>query len=195
MLTSSRTAILALVVGTGTFFFLKSNQEHKGVRSSRLLFYFFGLTVLSTLAVLALLRQGNTFNGRVGIWKNGIEAFKDSPIFGVGLANQGVENSYISELLQTGVIGILFLALIFVKVFNVLVKTVAKNQTLILVLSGYIIVESIAEQIFGSFRFGVAFCAFLFIVTLCGTVDQSAPLEKFNIAIKPQSILRSSLRN
>ena len=91
-------------------------------------------------------REGGFFNGRVVMWKACLEAFKESPLFGVGNENLitrslahlkdtdwaehfrtgGSHNIYICLLTSTGIIGFLligvFAALTFIKSIIVLLK-------------------------------------------------------------------------
>lgn len=70
--------------------------------------------------------------GRQNIWASALDLIRQRPLFGYGLANEtvnssGVHNSYLSILLQTGILGIVSL---FLVVNSILKKSEKKNTVI-----------------------------------------------------------------
>ena len=85
---------------------------------------------------------------RDALWAQRIAEFKSSPIFGIGFAAHGVGDakrvgrnesggSYISVLAQAGIVGVIFIALIWGAVF-MLPKKIGKDPDVILLYSGFV---------------------------------------------------------
>lgn len=85
---------------------------------------------------------------RDALWAQRIAEFKSSPIFGIGFAAHGVGDakrvgrnesggSYISVLAQAGIVGVIFIALIWVAAF-MLPKKIGKDPDVILLYAGFV---------------------------------------------------------
>src|SRR5262249_12671384 len=109
LLTQSRTGVLSLMCGLMVLV-----RCRLGWVKSMVL----GAVMLAALVVLGL-RQTNvdltdrndTAQGRIHLWADGFEAFRKTPLFGVGVnryveeVNQVAHNSYIHAMVETGVFG------------------------------------------------------------------------------------------
>ncbi len=133
LLTGSRTALILLVfVGLCTLWmmFKYKVRFRKLITISLILASIFIVSQLpqeqlDRLSTIQYELSGGTLNGRTGIWDSGIETFKDSPILGVGSGSfleasienseTGIEfaahNSYLSVLVENGLIGFIVFAL------------------------------------------------------------------------------------
>lgn len=85
---------------------------------------------------------------RDALWAQRIAEFKSSPIFGIGFAAHGVGDakrvgrnesggSYISVLAQAGIVGVIFIALIWAAAF-MLPKKIGKDPDVILLYAGFV---------------------------------------------------------
>lgn len=127
LLTSARTGMVALAVAL--LIYIIAKIIHK--KSFYYLLLVFSCVVLP-FALMIMMRGRPeeslfSFSGRLGTYAAGIQAFSDSPIFGMGLgitsfSNQfGVEiphNFFIQYLAQIGIVGLTFLLIYLFNIFR-----------------------------------------------------------------------------
>ena len=139
LLTGSRTSLFALIPALLFIFgsFKKISFQTKLFIFVLLFSLFFVTQDLIPASTLERLFAGTVteistlnFNGRRNIWLNSIEIIQVSPIVGIGAGvgqsevGASIHNTFISVLLELGVVGLLLLSWILTKIVEV-----ARNQT------------------------------------------------------------------
>jgi O-antigen ligase len=91
--------------------------------------------------------QGGHFGGRGKLWEAGLEVFPENPVFGygtggyksaitpkLGLAAQVAHNSFLSVLVEQGIVGFLLYMMMFLAVFRSILKLPVLERRFALVL-------------------------------------------------------------
>jgi len=81
ILSQSRTALLAVLIGLAVLLFASSWYRARRFRTSTTMLLIFGSLLF---AIAGLLSIDSTFNGRVPIWKASLDLVSENPLFGIG---------------------------------------------------------------------------------------------------------------
>jgi O-antigen ligase len=104
-------------------------------------------TLIERLATTGVEVEGGSFGGRGKLWKAGLQVFPENPVFGVGTggyksaitpklgpAAQVAHNSYLSVLIEQGIVGFVLYMMMFVAAFRSILKLPILERRFALVL-------------------------------------------------------------
>jgi hypothetical protein len=110
-------------------------------------------TLIERLATTRTEVQGGRFGGRGKLWEAGLEVFPENPVFGygtggfksaitpkLGLAAQVAHNSFVSVLVEQGIVGFLLYMMMFLAVFRSVLKLPMLERRFALVLLATLVV-------------------------------------------------------
>jgi O-antigen ligase len=104
-------------------------------------------TLIERLATTRTEVEGGSFSGRGKLWRAGLAVFPENPVFGygtggfksaitprLGLASQVAHNSFLSVLVEQGIVGFLLYMMMFLAVFRSVLKLPTLERRFALVL-------------------------------------------------------------
>jgi O-antigen ligase len=110
-------------------------------------------TLIERLATTQSEVQGGRFGGRGKLWEAGLEVFPANPVFGVGIggykaaitpvlgpAAQVAHNSYLSVLIEHGIVGFVLYMMMFVAAFRSILKLPVLERRFALVLLATLVI-------------------------------------------------------
>lgn len=140
-----------------------------------------------------ILKSHKGFSGREKLWKNGIEDFLSSPVFGIGFNDGGYledanlnvySNMYhcigIEFLGATGIFGCLAFLFHIVQLMILLFKKISWDKLLIIMVPAMILGMSLVDNFFFYFNFQIFYGAFLVFTEIYNN-EKTVPSEKKTI--------------
>jgi O-antigen ligase len=132
ILTQARTEIFAFLVSGFVLLWLRKTSRSLFIASALIAFIFLGLAGFYQ-GFWNYFTRGQAFDptltGRTETWKEGLTVIRESLLLGLGfhadrifMDGQHMHNALLHALIQSGVIGTLFLVLAFMKVYKILVR-------------------------------------------------------------------------
>jgi len=173
LLTSSRGSILALLISCLMIFtinFRTNFQKTKSLSLSKLLFI---PIICVSGSVIFVITRNLTLTGRTGYWSQYLALWKESPIFGKGIALRSVESTFVYNLASLGLIGVILMLQIYRIAFSSLPRIVQRDSVLPVTLFTWIIVRGLTDSIHTFSGWNSATLAFLIL----GLLSQ----RKFNL--------------
>jgi hypothetical protein len=147
ILTSSRGSMLATLIAWLIIFtldFRRQFQRKYTLSLSKLVYI--PITFIA-LSIIYVIYYKLTLTGRIGLWSQYLILWRESPVFGKGVALRSVENSFIYTLTSLGLVGIFLMLRIYKIAFSSLPRIVQRDSVLPVALLSWIAIRGIADSI------------------------------------------------